>query len=355
VASASADDLRVGERLRTRWPADLVAAASEQAELRQRAAMKFSDPDSLLLTRAGLEQASTEAVARHRSDRFAAVDGPVADLCCGIGGDLRALSAVTSCVGVDRDETQAVCARHNTGVPVAVADVRDVRVSWLAAVFVDPARRRGDRRGGSEPPLAWCFELPVPRVAVKAAPGLDLAVVPGDWETEFVAEARELKEACLWSPAWASARRRATVLPTGASVVVDAEPPQAQVRAPGEFVLDPSPAVTRAGAVTVLAEQLGAWQIDRRIAFLSANHRLATELGRELRVEASLPFSVKSLAAELRRLDIGVIDLRRRGLAGDVDELRRRLRPSGSRAATVLLTRVVNRPWTLVCTDADLA
>jgi hypothetical protein len=72
-----------------------------------------------------------------------------------------------------------------------------------------------------------------------------------------------------------------------------------------------------------------------------------------LRVEASLPFGVKPLAAALRRLGIGPVELRRRGLAGDVDDLRRRLRTTGSRRATVLLTRVADRPWTIVCTDLD--
>jgi hypothetical protein len=74
-----------------------------------------------------------------------------------------------------------------------------------------------------------------------------------------------------------------------------------------------------------------------------------------LSVEASLPFGVKPLAAELRRLDIGSVELRRRGLAGDVTDLRRRLRGAGARSATVLLTRVVNKPWALVCSDLPAA
>lgn len=354
LAAASATDLRTAENLREHWPSGLVAAASEQAELRARAAAKFADPTSLLLTRAGLEQATASSVATHRAQRFAAVDGVVADLCCGIGSDLRALAAVARVVGVDRDETHAVCARHNAGAPVAVADVRDLRLAGLSGVFIDPARRSDGRRGGSEPPLEWCFDIPAAHVAVKAAPGLDVSVVPVGWEVEFVADGRDLKEARLWSPAFATATGRATVLPSGEALVVTGELPPPRVQPPGEFVLDPSPAVTRAGAVTLLAEQLDAWQVDRQIAFLSADHRLTTPFGRELRVEASLPFSVKALAAELRRLDIGAIDLRRRGLAGDVDDLQRRLRPRGSRHATVLLTRVVNKPWTLVCSDPDV-
>jgi hypothetical protein len=124
------------------------------------------------------------------------------------------------------------------------------------------------------------------------------------------------------------------------------------VQPPGRYLLDPSPAVTRAGAVADLAGALDAWQIDRQIAFLSADQPMDTPFGRSLEIEASLPFALKPLAAELRRLDIGAIDIRRRGLAGDVDHLRRRLRPTGSRQATVILTRVINKPWAFICLDA---
>jgi hypothetical protein len=352
LAAASPSDLRVAERLRLTWPVDLVAAASEQADLRVRAAAKFADPSGLLLTRAGLEQATSESVAQHRSGRFAGLDGYVVDLCCGIGGDLRVLASVGDVLGVDRDETHAVCARHNSGRPVVVADVVDVRLgSGVAAVFVDPARREGDRRGGSQPSLGSCMSLPVARIAVKAAPGLDRDVVPSAWETEFVADGRDLKEAVLWSPAWATATSRATVLPGGDTLVHDPGVPRPDVFAPGRYLLDPNPAVTRAGAVADLAGLVGGWQIDPQIAFLSADVAMTTPFGRCLQVEASLPFGVKPLAAELRRLDIGAIDIRRRGLAGDVDDLRRRLRPRGSRRATVVLTRVSDRPWAMVCVD----
>jgi len=319
----------------------------------------------MLFTRDGLEQATSEPVARHRAQRFATgdVSGTVLDLCCGIGGDLVALGAVVSrVIGVDRNELHALMARHNTTsydveAPTVVADVTDLRLAAADAVFIDPARRENSRRGGSQPPLDWCTSLPAARVAVKAAPGIDVEAVPVGWELEFVAVGRDLKEAVLWSPAWATASRRATVLPpgrdAGAVLVADPATPAASVQPPGRYLLDPHPAVTRAGAVADLAAALGAWQIDPQIAFLSADTQLRTPFGRCLQIEASLPFGVKPLAAELRRLDIGSIEVRRRGLAGDVDDLRRRLRPSGTRRATVVLTRVVNKPWAFVCTDVD--
>ena len=83
--------LRLGTRLRGRHPPELVAAAIAQHELRTRAAGKFAAAGSMWFTREGLEQASAEPLARHRADRYAAF-ARVADLCCGIGGDLCALA-----------------------------------------------------------------------------------------------------------------------------------------------------------------------------------------------------------------------------------------------------------------------
>jgi len=150
----------------------------------------------------------------------------------------------------------------------------------------------------------------------------------------------------------ATAARRATVLP-GEHALVPAPGPRVPVRAPGEFLCDPSPAVTRAGLVEELARELGAWKIDERIAFLSCDTPLRTPFGRGLRVIDSGPWNQKRLPAKLRELDIGVVDIRRRGLAGDVGQLLRRLRLTGSRRATVVMTRAKDRPWGLICVDAE--
>jgi hypothetical protein len=50
-------------------------------------------------------------------------------------------------------------------------------------------------------------------------------------------------------------------------------------------------------------------------------------------------------------LGIGSADIRRRGLAGDVGQIHRRLGLTGDRRATIVLTRCEDRPWCLVCAD----
>src|SRR5262249_31550323 len=83
--------LALASSLRADYPPELVAAALTQQALRNAAAAKFSRAAEMLFTRDGLEQASAELVAAHSAARLSPFP-VVADLCCGIGGDLAALT-----------------------------------------------------------------------------------------------------------------------------------------------------------------------------------------------------------------------------------------------------------------------
>ena len=367
--------LALSAELRRSYPPSLVAAALTQQSLRMSARAKFSRADAMLFTRAGLEQASSELAAAHSARRFRPYE-TVADLCCGIGGNLAALAAGSRVLAVDRDLASLEFARHNAAVsgaahPVAAvcADVRHLATGHASgrprpgAVFIDPARRSAGRRlraGTSEPPLDWCLALPdwVPAVGIKAAPGLPRDLVPPGWEAEFLAVGRQLKEALLWSPALATTERRATILPGGDTLLPERGAP-VPVAAPGAYLLDPNPAVTRAGLVQDLARRLGAWQIDPMIAFLAADEPAATPFARTLRVLESMPWNEKQVARRVRELGITAADIRRRGLAGDVDLIHRRLglrantpAASGQPSAVIVMTRQDDKPWGLIAVPA---
>ena len=163
----------------------------------------------------------------------------------------------------------------------------------------------------------------------------------------------------LWSPALAGAARRATILPGGDTLTAVPGDP-VPVTEPGEYLLDPNPAVTRSGLVEDLARSLsgddGAGdgavaKIDPQIAFLTLNRPVQTPFARTLRVLDSAPWNEKRFARRLRELGIGAADIRRRGLAGDVDQIHRRLKLAGPHRATIVITRVNDRPWGLICAD----
>jgi SAM-dependent methyltransferase len=392
--------LVLAEELRRSYPPPLVAAALTQQSLRMSGRAKFRHAGAMLFTRPGLEQASSEAAAAHSARRYEGFS-TVADLCCGIGGNLAALAARTAVLAVDRDLTSLEFARHNAAAcgaahPVGpvCADVRQLAAGRArpGAIFIDPARRSGDRRlraGSSEPALDWCLALPdwVPAVGIKAAPGLPHELIPPGWEAEFLAVGRSLKEALLWSPALATASRRATILPAGGpawpagparpgapalpghparpgDTLVPEPGPPVPVAAPGAYLLDPNPAVTRAGLVEDLARRIGAWKIDPMIAFLAADEPVATPFARTLRVLESMPWNEKQVARRVRELGITAADIRRRGLAGDVSLIHRRLglranAPAGGGAAdalpssaVIVMTRRDDKPWGLISVPA---
>ena len=95
-----------------------------------------------------------------------------------------------------------------------------------------------------------------------------------------------------------------------------------------------------------LARELGGdvAKIDPHIAFLTLDRDVRTPFARTLRVEHSAPWHEKRFAQRLRELDVGAVDIRRRGLAGDVHQIRRRLKLAGKTRATIVITRVNESP-----------
>ncbi len=370
LAPTAATAIAAASRLRQRFPPDLVAAALTLHELRVRASGKFARSDELWLTRAGLEQATSEAIAGWRARRFRDI-GKVADLCCGIGGDLIALAERSTdgmVLAVDRDPLHLAMARANAticGVRHRIdfheADVRDVELSDCDGVFIDPARRTdGDRftTGRSEPPLEWCVTLRerVTHVGIKAAPGIPHDLVPPGWELETIALGTDLKESVLWSPDLRQSTASATVIRADGVHHLRPVPGDAVLtRTPeaGEVLLDPNPAITRAGLVEDLARLAGAAKIDDQLAFLVSAANAFTPFARSLPILASMPWHEKRVRGRLRELDAGPVDVRRRGLAGDVDAIAKRLRGKGSRPLTLAMTRVRDQPWAVICEDPE--
>ncbi|MEZ5091411.1 hypothetical protein [Nocardioides sp.] len=224
-ADADGDPVRSAAQVRRQEPdADRAAAALTQVELRVKAVPKLGEEAlRLYFTPDALEQATRRRVADHRAARVAAAEpGSVVDLGCGIGADLMAFArAGLTAAGVELDPVRAAIAEANLaalGLPgaVAVADATTVDVSGFGVAFADPARRTGRGRtfdvADWSPPWAWVEELLRGRALVKAAPGIPHDLVADGVEAEWVSEQGEVKEAVLWSPYLATARRRATVL-----------------------------------------------------------------------------------------------------------------------------------------------
>ena len=271
-----ADPIRVADLLRKDATAEHAAAAMTQVELRHRASPKFGDlAASMYFTRDGLEQATRLRVAEHRSARIAAA-GPssVLDLGCGIGGDLVAFArAGLTTAGIDQDPLRVAVASANLealglGGAVQVADGTTLDLSGFGVVFADPARRNAKGRvfdiDSYEPPWSFVESLLQRPSCVKVAPGIPHDAVPPGVEAEWVSDEGDVKEAALWSPRLATARRRATVIrSSGLATLTDEDDPgDRSVRHVQQWLYEPDGAVIRAGLVTAVAAGVEGGLID---------------------------------------------------------------------------------------------
>lgn len=363
--------LAFAARLRERLGPDAAQAALETALLRQRAARKFSRATAMYFSRDGLEQATAEPVAAHRAGRYAAAGVvTVADLGCGIGGDALALAgAGARVIAVDLNPLHAALTQANAAVhglaervlPV-VADLTECPPMAVDTFFFDPARRTESgphaapsRRLWSvddyQPPLSLLAEwrTRVPNGAVKVGPGIAYEELPAETEAEFVSLEGEVKEAVLWFGALrTAAARRATVLPAGATLSDSDGDDVAPVSPPLAYLYEPDGAVIRAHLVGQLAGQLGAAQIDPRIAYLTAGTVQPTPFARAFAIRDHFPFQLKRLRAYLRARDVGQVTIKKRGSPLDPDGLRQALHLRGAQQATLFLTQVAGRHTVLI-------
>lgn len=355
-----ADPVRRVLLLRKRFSSELVPVVLELAELRSRARSKFSLAERLFLDREGLEQSTGEAPARWRARLFAG-RGTVADLTCAIGGDAIALAGVSQVLASDVSAARCEMTRANAQV-YGVAERVTVRAAPAEefppadAYFLDPSRRASGRRSRHledlSPSLKILPELfRVTRdVAVKLSPATpDAELASLACALEFVSEGGVCKEAVAWFGSLAPHSRWASLLPEGHVLAASPGPAEPPVSNPLEYLLEPDPAVVRAGLIAEVCQQTGAAVMDPRVAYLTASHPVTSPFARSYRTLASLPFSEKALRAELRNLGIGSVEVKKRASAVDADRLRLRLESDLPGCGTVIVTRIGNRPWAFIC------
>jgi hypothetical protein len=346
------ESLAAASRMRAGYGPELAAAALTQATLRRQAKAKFGETAAqMFFTRAGLEQATRPEVADHHASRFIQAGvHRVIDLGCGIGSDSLAFArAGLEVVSVDVDPVTAAVAQANLAAlaEVICADADKVAEQLITpgvGVFCDPARR--DDRGrvwrmeDFTPPWSTVMDLLDGRrtAGVKLGPSLPHSLIPEAVEAEWITHRGETVEVTLWAGSGASPGRRFALVMPNARLTATAAPPL-PVRDLGRYLYEPAGAVIRAGAIADLGAQLGAGLLDPQVAYLTSDQLCNTPFAAAFEVRQRLPFHLKVLRSWVREAQIGVLEIKKRGVDIDPADLRRGLRLAGPNSATMVISR----------------
>ncbi len=354
-------------RLRRRLTQNQTHLLVEQVELRRRATAKFTQAHRMFFTRIGLEQATDEWVACYKSSRFAvtgmnAKGATIADLCCGIGGDLTAFVRNGDAFGIDQDGVAAHIAAMNTGAVVHTDDVLEFNLSGAAAFHIDPDRRPVGRRTTSletcKPNRASMERLlnHVPHAAVKLAPATE---VPTEWrercELEWISRDGECRQLVAWhgNLARAPGRCSATILSAARRdaprtiVGLSKQPVPVNEKVDG-YVFDVDPAVLAAKLKGVLAAEHQLRALGGGATYFTGRCAIDDAALSCFEVDEVAPFSVTKLAKHLSAHGIGQLEIKKRGIDIDPEKLRRQLKLRGNNSATLLVTQVAKRPTAIL-------
>ncbi len=359
VEAAAGSELQLQKQLRRDFSDPVVRAAISLVELRRRAGVKFSRASQMWFDRRGLEQSTSEPVARHKAQRFY---GSVADFCCGIGADSIALAA--NCDVVAIDSSPLACLRTTWNAAVYECDARvsvvcgDVELFEASdrLVHIDPDRRaHGSTRSvhieDYVPGLPY-LQAAASRLkggAIKLSPAANFGGKFAAAEIELVSLRGECKEAVVWFGALAgTAPWRATVLPSGETLAgdpmeffVDQSPPQ-------RYLYDPDPAVVRAGLVDAAASRLGLCRLDREEEYLTGSAWVESPFVQGFELIAELPNNPREIRQYFRASRAGQVEVKCRRIPIVAESIRRKLPLPGDEPLVLIFARLGGRARALV-------
>jgi len=331
-------------------------ALLEQRALRNKALRKHSRALEMLFTPLGMQQMTSEPIARYKSGKLPEDLRSVADLCCGMGGESFHLPDSVSSMGVDLDPEALIAYRHNTGLfrsSIAVeADITRLEAD-VDGILLDPARRSlaslgGKRDFDTDPEPGWDAILDLIKkfrnAAIKLGPGVKLPDSLAEEEQEYIGfydECLELtvRTGSFGRPGWV----RAIELPENVFVEAQAcDLPDSfgRVEEPGTYFYEPVKCVIRSHLFGIIAQREGLWQLDGRLAYLSGDKKVESPLLKRYRVIKQLPVDDAVLRRELSVAEVGILEIKKRGLDVGPEEWRKKLKPKGPNSATLVFTRL---------------
>lgn len=368
------DAFKLNSKLRKEgFAANLIAAALTQNRLRAKALGKFP-PElcrKMLFTADGIEQATRHSIAQQHANylqQFGITS--IIDFGCGIGADALAFAAAgLNVTAIEMDADTAAAAAHNLApypyANVINADGMQFDLHSLAAdaIWIDPARRKNGKR--ILDPEKWLPALSDTialarkwkAAGIKVAPGISYTDLPEDAFVTWISHDRDLLEAVIWLGAAAPEPGRAAwIMPRHPNVNSrlqllqpnlnpQTDPVLCEARELGSYLYEPDSAIIRAGLIHQLAEQYQLAPISPKIAYLTGDIAIDSAYLTRFQIRDVLPLNAKKARKVLNALEIGVVEIKRRGSDISPEKFRQALALDSHHQgfATLIATQVMGK------------
>jgi hypothetical protein len=245
-------------------------------------------------------------------------------------------------------------------VKVAVADITKLDLKKFDALWFDPARR--DLQGPKKlkhkrlepkdfsPDLDFVFDWAGKKpTGIKLGPGVDHELIPQSAEAQWVSHNGDLVELTLWFGVLRrAASRSALMVSNERQHVFDGEVVQAEVSELKRYVYEPDASLIRSHLIGDFANQNSLTLLSKDIAYLTSGDLIESPWLKAFEVIDVLPLDEKQIRKYLSEREIGVVEIKKRGVDVTPEELRKRLHLKGTGAATLILTKLGDARKTLV-------
>ena len=365
---AHTSPLKIAKNLRRSTSLTRAALVMEQAQLRIRAKQKFPLADEMFFTKRGLEQSSGMNLSHFKAKQFAEHES-VLDVCCGIGGDLLGLAGRNpanenlATTGIDNDPVTSLFASQNlqhflqarqilhSTATIHNSDFADIDLNDFSAIHLDPDRRKGRRTTDGRhfsPSLIDVFNRvsESQMVSVKVAPATPTEdSFPEQLHRQWIGDRRECKQQILWlgSDLPKSQRSATLVLDDGSNYHIGCEGRTDIERtlAPSlqRYLYEPHSVVLAAKLEDHLAAKHNLQRIAKSTSYFVSEALVEEPLLKRFKVIEMFKLDLKTVHRFLSEKDVGEVEFKQRGIDKVTFDRFRKLKLSGSKKATLFLTR----------------
>jgi hypothetical protein len=115
--------------------------------------------------------------------------------------------------------------------------------------------------------------------------------------------------------------------------------PVPEVSEIGRYIFEPDASLIRSGLMGEFAIEHGLKLIDNKIAYLTSNSPAQSPWLKGFEIEKHLPLDVKVISKELAERDVGILEIKKRGVDIVPEEFRKKLKLRGKGAASLIITK----------------